>query len=132
MASANGCEARHGLPILLHEFKEHVLWPRPDLPFCGLVDHQDDVGVGFQHRLADNLVDASLVVPIFHRFAFLTVDPITFLRKRCDLFAHLPDSDGDHLERMQYHFYALHREHRVELSIKEDEYPIQRIAPRQG
>lgn len=68
VASVQGCKARHGLPLVLHGLEEHILGPRPDQALFRFVYHHDDVGVGvgLQLRLADDLVDAALVVPVFH------------------------------------------------------------------
>lgn len=64
--SVERSEARYGLPFVLHGLEEHVAGAGPDQAFFGSVNHHDGVGGRFEPRLADDFVDAALVVPVFH------------------------------------------------------------------
>lgn len=59
-------EPRHGLALAFHGLEKYVTGARPDEAVSGFVYDHDDIGIGFESRLANNFVDAALVVTIFH------------------------------------------------------------------
>lgn len=59
-------EPRDGIALVLYGLEKYIARASPDQSLFRLVDDHDDTWIGLKPSLADDLVNAALVVSIFH------------------------------------------------------------------